>query len=359
VTRRPYIDWLRGLAVVVMMEWHAIDAWSVTDGRQSTAFGWVAFIGGWAAPMFLYLAGVSVAFAGAARMRRGSDLRAASWAVQKRGWQIFGVAHLFRLQSYVMSVGAPWTSLFKPDILNILGLGMVGAAYCWGRTDTARGRTLWLILPAAVIVLLSPASRLWHWPTLLPVRLEAYIRPVGNAGVFQLFPAVAYVFLGAAVGAILASSRSPAREPRFHVWLGASGVALLAAGLIGSALPPLAPTSDFWSTSTSIVVIRAGAITASLAGAWWWLQRPTASHWSPFVLLGRTSLFVYWVHVELAYGVLSGPLHHALALPSAVLAYLVLVVVMTGAAVLWAHWRSSRLASVVPVPLQSSIRHRP
>ena len=359
MTRRPYIDWLRGLAVVVMMEWHAIDAWSVADGRESAVFGWVAFIGGWAAPMFLYLAGVSVALAGASRVQRGGDLRAASWAVQKRGWQIFGVAHLFRLQSYLMSVGAPWTSLFKPDILNILGLGMVGAAFCWGRSDRRPLRTLWLLGPATAIVWWSPGSRLWHWPTMLPERLEAYIRPVGHAGVFQLFPAVAYVFLGACVGASIASPRSSAGEAGFHARLGAAGAVLLAAGLIGSALPPLAPTSDFWTTSVSLVVMRSGAITASLAAAWWWLQRPTASRWSPFVLLGRTSLFVYWVHVELAYGVLSRPLHHALALPSAALAYLVLVVLMTGAAALWAHWTSSRQTSAVPVRLQSSIRHQP
>lgn len=359
MTRRPYIDWLRGLAVVVMMEWHAIDAWSVADGRESSAFAWVTFIGGWAAPMFLYLAGVSVALAGAARMRRGLDLRAASWTVQKRGWQIVGVAHLFRLQSYLMSVGAPWTSLFKPDILNILGLGIVGAAFCWGRSDTRRGRALWLLVPAAAIVWLSPASRLWRWPTVLPVRLEAYIRPVGHAGVFELFPSVAYVFLGACVGAFIASPRASAGEAGFHVRLGVAGAAIVAAGFLGSVLPPLAPTSDFWSTSVSLIAIRTGAITALLAGAWWWMRRPTANRWSPLVLLGRTSLFVYWVHVELAYGVLTGPLHHTLALPSAVLAFLALVLVMTLAAVWWARWTPPRLAALVPARLQSSIRHQP
>ena len=87
VNRRPYIDWLRGLAVVVMMEWHSIDSWSVTAGRDSEAFGWSAWIGGWAAPSFLYLAGVAVSLAGIARMRRGLDRHAASWTLQKRGWR--------------------------------------------------------------------------------------------------------------------------------------------------------------------------------------------------------------------------------------------------------------------------------
>ena len=359
MSRRAYIDWVRGLAVVVMMEWHVIDSWSVSDGRDSTAFAWITFIGGWAAPMFLYLAGVSVALAASTRMARGLDLRAASWAVQQRGWQIFGVAHLFRLQSYLMSRGSSWTSLFKPDILNILGLGMVAAAFCWGRSGSRLGRAIWLAAPGIAVVLLSPGSRLWAWPSLLPVRLEAYIRPVGHAGVFQVFPSLAYVLFGACVGAFVAERRDTSREPRFHVWLGASGLALAGAGAAGTMLPAPTPTSEFWTTSLSLVLMRTGAMTAMLAGAWLWMRRPTAAHWSPFVLLGRTSLFVYWVHVELAYGVLSGPIHHTMPLPAAVVAYAALVAVMTAAAAWWIQWTPPRLAALVPVRAQSSLRPRP
>lgn len=359
MNRRAYIDWVRGLAVVVMMEWHVIDSWSVSDGRDSTAFAWITFIGGWAAPMFLYLAGVSVALAASARMARGLDLRAASWAVQKRGWQIFGIAHLFRLQSYLMSRGASWTSLFKPDILNILGLGVVAAAFCWGRSASRFGRVLWLAVPGIAVVLLSPGSRLWYWPSLLPDRLGAYIRPVGHAGVFQIFPSIAYVFLGACVGALVAERRDAAREPRFHAWLGAGGMALVGAGYVGTLLPPVAPTSEFWTTSLSLVLMRTGAITATLAIAWLWMRRPTAAHWSPMVLLGRTSLFVYWVHVELAYGVLSGPIHHTMPLPAAAMAYAALVAVMTAAAAWWIQWTPPRLGALVPARAQSSFRPRP
>jgi uncharacterized membrane protein len=359
VNRRAYIDWVRGLAVVVMMEWHVIDSWSVNEGRDSTAFEWITFIGGWAAPMFLYLAGVSVALAAASRMARGLDLRAASWAVQKRGWQIFGVAHLFRLQSYLMSRGASWTSLFKPDILNILGLGMVAAAFCWGRARSRFGRALWLAGSGLAVVLLSPGSRLWWWPTLLPVRFEAYIRPVAHAGVFQIFPSMAYVLFGAFVGALVAAPREASRERPFHAWLAAGGAALLGVGAVGTTLPAAAATSDFWTTSLSLVLMRTGAITLMLPLAWLWMRRPTAAHWSPMVLLGRTSLFVYWVHVELAYGVLSGPIHHTMALPAAVVAYAALVAVMTAAAAWWIQWTPPRLPARVPVRPQSSVRPRP
>ena len=174
--RRAYIDWLRGLAVVIMMEWHAVDAWAAADARTTEGFRVAALIGGWAAPLFLFLAGVAVPLAGAAKIRKsGLDRRAASRALQIRGWQVFALAHLFRFQSFLFDLSASWGSIFKPDILNILGLGLVAAAFSWGRATTPRRRVLYLLVPAAIVVLLAPWSVLWSWPTLLPPRLEAYI----------------------------------------------------------------------------------------------------------------------------------------------------------------------------------------
>ena len=38
MSRRAYIDWLRGLAVVVMIEAHTIDAWTVDDPAVRAAY---------------------------------------------------------------------------------------------------------------------------------------------------------------------------------------------------------------------------------------------------------------------------------------------------------------------------------
>jgi hypothetical protein len=48
----------------------------------------------------------------------------------------------------------------------------------------------------------------------------------------------------------------------------------------------------------------------------------------PFVQMGQASLFVYWVHVELAYGFLSQPLHNALPLGGAFVAFGLLTIFM-------------------------------
>ncbi len=334
--RRAYIDWLRGLAVLIMMEWHAVDAWTSTGVRGSEAFRIAALVGGWAAPLFLFLAGVAVPLAGAAKIRRsGVDRRTAAFELQVRGWQVFGLAHLFRFQSFLFDLGASWSSLFKPDILNILGLGLVATAFTWGRATTRRRQFLFLLIPAAAVVLMTPWSRLWSWPADLYPRLEAYIRPVGNLGVFTLLPWIAFVFVGAYVGEFLAGDRNEKRDRAFHLRLALVGMSIAAAGLVGQYLPaPFAP-SEFWTTSLSFFLIRAGVMTAALSAAWLWMQRPSRDHWSPLVLFGRKSLFVYWVHVALAYGAFTAPLHRALPLGWSLAAFGVLTLLMLGLAAWW------------------------
>ena len=50
--------------------------------------------------------------------------------------------------------------------------------------------------------------------------------------------------------------------------------------------------------------------------------------------LGVTSLFVYWIHVEMAYGGLSKPIRGALSLPWAIMAFLLFMTAMLGLSVL-------------------------
>jgi uncharacterized membrane protein len=88
-------------------------------------------VGGFGAPAFLFLAGVALALAVGARMRKGLTAGDAVRLARRRGWQIFGLAFLFRFQSWVISQG-PALTLLKVDILNILGLSMLAATALWG-----------------------------------------------------------------------------------------------------------------------------------------------------------------------------------------------------------------------------------
>ena len=123
-TRRTYLDVLRGVTVLVMIEAHVIDSWTRAGDRATNGFREALIVGGFAAPLFLFLAGVAVAMSAGSKARRGGDDRAAAIAAGKRGLQIFALAFVFRLQSYLLSRAPAW-SMLKVDILNVMGPSIV------------------------------------------------------------------------------------------------------------------------------------------------------------------------------------------------------------------------------------------
>jgi hypothetical protein len=69
-------------------------------------------------------------------------------------------------------------------------------------------------------------------------------------------------------------------------------------------------------------------MTAAFGLAWLWSERLWAGRWQPLVLFGQTSLFVYWVHVELVYGYVTKPISHRLSFAAACAGVAVLTMAM-------------------------------
>src|SRR5205807_9222082 len=61
-TRLAYIDWMRGLACVLMFQTHCYDSWLSPAARKSSSLIiWSQLGGTLPAPLFIFLAGVSFA----------------------------------------------------------------------------------------------------------------------------------------------------------------------------------------------------------------------------------------------------------------------------------------------------------
>src|SRR5262245_9919462 len=157
--RHAYLDWVRGVAVLIMVEAHLLDAWTQAADRTRPLFGYAMILGGFGAPLFLFLAGVAVVLSAESKFRKTGEFAASWWAAQKRGWQIFGLAFLFRVQSYILSGFYSAVSLLKVDILNVMGPAMAMAAVTGRivRDKAARG-VLFAVISAA-ISLVTPVVR--------------------------------------------------------------------------------------------------------------------------------------------------------------------------------------------------------
>jgi acyltransferase len=293
---------------------HVIDSWTHDADRQTGAFFNLFFIGGLASPLFLFLAGVAGSMSAASKARRAGSHVAGAAAARARGWEIFVLGLIFRLQAQLLGLG-PLANLFKVDMLNAMGLSLVAASWAWQASPDRRRRiALFATLTVAVSVL-TPFVRATPWLAALPDPLEAYLRPAGVYTAFPLFPWAGFLFGGALVGDLIDAVKESSRR---HLYL---QCALTAAGTLGiwvawmaSFQPALFPTARFWHDSPTFFFIRLGVATSTIAAAWIIERVVWRRALLPIVTLGRASLFAYWIHIEMVYGVIAEPIKRSLPL---------------------------------------------
>src|SRR3981189_3547706 len=125
--RLAYIDWMRGLACVLMFQTHCYDSWMSTEAKKSSSLiAWWRLGGALAAPLFIFLGGVSFALVTEKLRDKGIAPNTIAKQTILRGAEIFGMGLLFRVQEFAVGYPwSPWTDLLRVDVLNILGLSMM------------------------------------------------------------------------------------------------------------------------------------------------------------------------------------------------------------------------------------------
>jgi uncharacterized membrane protein len=325
VSRRAYLDWLRGVAVLIMVEAHTLDSWTQAADRGRSDYKWAIVVGGFGAPIFLFLAGVAMALAAGARLEKGLGEADVSARARRRGLEIFGLAFLFRLQSAVLGGGGV-RSFLKVDILNVMGLSMLVTAVLWGLARRTATRVVVLVTAALAAAMLTPIVRVTKSLDWLPNPIEAYFKPIPEYSGFTLLPWGGFVLAGAATGLWLDTARTPRDERRVIVWLALLGPVLAAAGYALSLLPPIYRETSFWTSSPTFFVLRLGVLVAAIPIAYAWTTAVRGR--SPIQELGIASLFVYWIHVEMVYGFLTWPIHRRLGFEQALVGFAAFTVLL-------------------------------
>ena len=369
VGRLAHIDWMRGLACLLMFQTHCYNSWLSPEAKKSALYGWSQLGGTLPAPLFIFLAGISIALVTERLRSKGTPRGAIARQTMLRGGEIFGLAILFRIQEYVLGIPyAPWTDLLRVDVLNILGISMVLlSAVCWltaGRTNQeSRTRGMWAGLAGAVIVaMLAPPLWTTHRLNFLPWPLESYLNGVHifnepQPWLFPLFPWCAFAFAGLAVGFFLFTDLAKRREGLVFAGIGTAGIlaALLSQQFDGSAFR-LYTVYDYWHTSPNFFLMRCGILLVILALIYAWCRWGWAQcGFSPVIQLGQTSLLVYWVHIEFVYGRLSILPKGRCGVWTATAGLAAIFLAMLGLSVWRTRWKQRKRApEMVPAALQAA-----
>jgi uncharacterized membrane protein len=354
--RIQVVDWLRGLAVVLMILAHGMDAWLLPAAKTGLAYEVVRLASGIPARLFLLLVGVSAAIQFETGLAKGASAHAMRRRLLKRGLQVLVLAYLFRLQEWLLShFYGGWETLFRIDILNAIGACMVVVALVSTPRDGRRQIVPSLIL-AAIFLSLGTVVGPAHFPTWLPRPLTSYFGGQRPMAWFALFPWGAWAMLGVAVGHFWSAANREASTlsrgflATFLVGLAMTGT-VTACRALWPTLPHY-PTEVIRQMGPGIFFHRLGLIglAAGLGFAWcrWWGER-----FSVLRQFGRTSLLVYWVHIEFCYGSVVYELRGRFHLPVALALVALLTLVMLGLSL-----AKTRIAPAARVWLASRFRKK-
>jgi len=287
------LDWLRGIAVLVMVECHVFNAVLAPSYRTTAWFEFFNWLNGFVAPAFLMVSGGVI---GLNLQNRWQDVVTfgKNW---KRLWrrigQIFIVAYLLHLPTPFLwqffgpngpHLVALWT---KMDILQCvagsLSLILLLVPVC----RTARIHRL--VCAGLGIAALAAVGFIANWggSSTWPQPLLSYLWPP-NVGLFPLVPWAAFPLLGVWLGPSIFSATMTLEQ----------SVRSIAAGIMFLLIARFVPTNGGYDAG--FVVARMGGVLLGL-GICCWLGKPIrGTLW--ILEFGQLSLWSYAVHLIIVYG---------------------------------------------------------
>jgi predicted acyltransferase len=377
---------MRGLACVLMIQAHCYDSWLNPEARKTLLYRWSQELSTLPAPIFLFLSGVSFALVTEGLRQKNKS----AWEIFRtgllRGAEILGLGFLLRVQEFVLGYPkSPWTDLLKVDVLNILGASIIFMALFWRLVNLSgsgeirlehesvalqnrksvrnwRNRLIGLaLLIAAFVAIATPPLWTTHRPTFLPWVLESYIDGVHNFGsptpwIFSIFPWTAFAFVGLAFGSFLFSDFAKRREVAALSIAGAIGALACALSLWWDySNVRIYAVYDYWHSSPNFFLMRCGILLLLTLAIFVWCRWSWATEgFSPFLLFGKTSLLVYWVHIEFVYGRLSILPKGRSTIPLATAGMVVIFAAMLGMSI-WRTRAKKRAALTLQTPATQSL----
>lgn len=359
--RFGFVDLLRGLALVVMVETHVVNAYLPKTERECAFFFWLSFVNGLVAPSFLFASGFSIILQA---RRQWEDFLHSGPAFRKHlrrlgfillaGYYLhlphFGLSRFLAPQNQAF-----WKTAFQVDVLHCIVVSLLAIDALIFVTRKP-GIHFWAVATVGVsATLLTP----WFWAqdftTRLPLPLAMFLNPHG-VSLFPIFPWISFVAAGSCAALLFLEAVEKREDSRFMArsfWLAAAaiGAALLARGL------PLFRSwnVDFYKTSPFYVLIRLGCVVILCAGLYAMEKR---LGWVPNAIrvAGQESLLVYCAHLQLIFSVLRKPpvstiLGREAGYGFCFLISAVLILLMLSLAALWHGWkrnhpRSAKMALV-------------
>jgi uncharacterized membrane protein len=342
--RLLYLDWMRGLAAVVMLQGHVFQSFTRNDLRSGGPYLFSQFLGGMPPAVFLFLTGITLAFLMDSQEKKDVPAGKRWVGALRRAGYLFTIAVAFRVQlwsfsRFFSSAHNPWQEMLKVDILNSMGFG-IAVLSVMAVFKTVERIRFCAILGCAIALLSPLVTQAAPW--ISPPLLRSYLVPSYNE--FGFFPWAAFIAFGMSAGSLLRRLDGE-QITRAMQWFALAGIGMaFGASALSNAVPAIYLKSDYWLDGPALIFVKLGVMLIAVAFSYVWMMQPTAQGWSWVRQLGTTSLLVYWVHIELVYGHWLGALKGNLDVAQTVVAASLVTALMVGlgyARKSWPKWKQA------------------
>lgn len=267
--RLVHIDWLRGVAVLLMVMVHAAATWQ--PGAISTT-GLLAYVisglGGLAAPLFVTLAG---------------------WGLSKSNLslrKIFVRVVFFSIMQLMLNLSAPHLfETFTPGVLTLFAL-LTLSAPLWKKMSNISVVLLMLVLLFIPSIIENPGG----WGDRVAVgSIKIFIIHLFWSGTYPLFPWLIFALLGHLIAQKVDAPIRGLMGVGFLIM--AVAIRISQSQQIAFASPSGEGVLTFFPANTPFLI---GAILG--VGVIWRVVERYAVNWQPMSALGQRSLTVYILH---------------------------------------------------------------
>ena len=343
-----FVDILRGWALLVMIEVHIFNVFLLPAMKDTSWFKALNFVNGLVAPSFLFISGFAFVLS---TRGKTEDLRKFDYAFWKKLGRIFliiiagyslhlPILSLRRLMHFYSQ--DVLISFYNVDILQCIGFGLLFLFLTRLLFKTDKAYNNFILVSTVAVILFSPFAWQIDFSKFMIIPLANYFNSM-NGSFFPLFPWLGFLLAGAVVSKFYIEARENNQEKKFIITIIIVGISL---AILGHILLTFIFDFPYKLVKPHPIFFfqRLGYVLFLLGVCWYYAEiRQTKTS---FVLdVGRESLLVYWLHLQIIYRRLwndqsfASVLGGKFGIPESILATLLLAVAMIAVAKLWGSFK--------------------
>jgi uncharacterized membrane protein len=302
-SRALFIDLLRALALLVMIEVHVFNELLLPQLKQGVWFTALNFINGLVAPSFLFVSGLVFVLSlqkGLDELRKFGSL---FWKKMSRIGIILLAAYSLHIPHFSLKqILVNWSpaieeQLFIVDVLQCIGVGLLILLFARIFIKSEKNYFIFIAVALGFVLLLSPIFWKMDFNSFMPIWMASYFNP-SNGSLFPVFPWFNFLFAGALTSKFYVNYKNKNAEKSFAKRLILVGLGFFSAGWI--LLDVLELEGSVVKPHPLFFMQRLGVVLFLLGTCWFYVNRK--ENYKSFMLdVSRESLVVYWFHLQVIF----------------------------------------------------------